>query len=453
MRIHLIATGGAVMHNLAIALHLKGYQVTGSDDEIFEPAKTRLAKYGLLPEKWGWYPENIRDDIGVVILGMHAHKDNPELRHAIELGLKVFSFPEYLYEQSKAKKRVVIGGSHGKTTITSIIMHALKYNGIDFDYMVGSQLEGFDTMVKITSEAPIAIFEGDEYLSSPIDPRPKFHLYKPHIALLSGIAWDHINVFPTFENYTGQFTQFINLIEKNGTLIYFDSDPVLGRIIKETRADIRLVPYSSLPGITKSGITYLVFEGKYYPLQVFGEHNLQNIGGGMLVCRELGLTDEQFFTSIISFRGAAKRLQLVGSNENTNIYIDFAHSPSKLKATIKAVKEQFPGRSLVACMELHTYSSLNSEFLTEYYGTMMPADHAIIYFNPDTFGHKRLQPFTPEDVTTAFGGNNISVLSDPEKLATELLSYNWSEKNLLMMSSGNFSGIDLTEISKRILNM
>jgi UDP-N-acetylmuramate: L-alanyl-gamma-D-glutamyl-meso-diaminopimelate ligase len=451
MRIHLIATGGAVMHNLAIALHLKGYNVTGSDDEIFDPAKSRLMNYGLLPEKCGWSPENINPGIDVIILGMHARSDNPELIRAIELGLKIFSFPEYLYEQSKNKIRVVIGGSHGKTTITSMIMHVLKFNGYDFDYMVGSQLEGFDNMVRITDNAPIALFEGDEYLSSAIDTRPKFHLYKPHIALLSGIAWDHINVFPTFGNYIEQFRQFIRLIEPDGSLIYNKDDDSLNLITKDASTGLKLVPYTTIPFTTTSGVVYLKLKNKKYPLQVFGEHNLQNISGARLVCNEMGLNDEQFFKAITSFRGAARRLQLLGRNENTNIYLDFAHSPSKLKATIKAVKQQFPERQLVACMELHTFSSLNKEFLPEYYGTLLPADSAFIYFNPHTLEHKGLQPFTTEEVSVAFGGENLKVFTDADQLLSELLSLQWAGKNLLMMSSGNFSGTDMKELVKKIL--
>ncbi|MCX6257815.1 MAG: Mur ligase family protein [Bacteroidia bacterium] len=452
MRIHLIAMGGAVMHNLAIALHQKGYQVSGSDDEIFDPARSRLAKVGLLPLQWGWYPEKITPDINAVILGMHARADNPELERATGLGLRIFSFPEYLYEQSRNKKRVVIGGSHGKTTITSMIMHVLRYHHMDFDYMVGSQLEGFDTMVRITEEAPIAVFEGDEYLSSATDLRPKFHLYKPHVALLSGIAWDHINVFPTFENYIEQFRKFIGLIEKNGTLIYCQNDELLGMLTGSAPAGLKIIPYTTHESITQDGVTSLITDNNSYKLKIFGKHNLQNINGARLVCKELGVGDGQFYEAICSFAGAAKRLQLLAKNEHTSVFLDFAHSPSKLMATIKAVKEQFPARKLVACMELHTFSSLNMNFLSEYAGTMLPADIAYVYFDPHTIEHKRLPAISPEMVAHAFGGSNIEVFTEPGEMTERLLSTHWHNSNLLLMSSGNFSGIDFPELAQKVVN-
>ncbi len=452
MRVHFIAIGGAVMHNLAIALHKKGYLVSGSDDEIFEPSKSKLNKHGILPEYSGWNAEIIDNNIDAVILGMHAHADNPELIKAKKLGLEIYSFPEYLYQQTKNKKRVVIGGSHGKTTITSMIMHVLLDNNLDFDYMVGAQLEGFDTMVKLT-DAPIAIFEGDEYLSSTLDLRPKFHLYKPHIAVISGIAWDHINVFPTFENYVEQFKIFIDLIEANGTLIYYKNDDELMNIINNSRADIKKLAYTTHNYVLKNGITYLKTKTEEYALNIFGEHNIQNIGAAKHVCSELGISDTNFYKSISFFAGASKRLQLLAKNDNTNVFLDFAHSPSKLKATTTAVKQQFAERELVACMELHTYSSLKKDFLPQYANTMQAADVAYIYFNPDTIRHKRLKEINPEQVVHAFGGKNVEVFTNSEILTQKLLQTNWENKNLLLMSSGNFSGINFNEFAKKIVDI
>ena len=373
MNVHLIAIGGSAMHNMAIAMHKKGFNVTGSDDEIFEPSKSRLAKLNLLPAKEGWDVNNIHAGLDAVILGMHARIDNPELIKAQELGLKIFSYPEYIYEQTKDKIRVVVGGSHGKTTITAMILHVLHFNKIDCDYLVGAQLEGFDTMVKLTKEAKIAVIEGDEYLSSPIDRRPKFHLYKPNIAILSGIAWDHINVFPTFDFYVEQFQIFVNQIEQGGSLVYCELDEEVKKVCEGARADIKKFPYSVPKHKIENGITMLTFDQLSIAdcqLEIFGDHNLMNLNGARLVCNQLNITDEQFYEAIKSFKGAAKRLELVKRNAVTAMYKDFAHSPSKLKATTQAVKKQFPNRKLIACMELHTFSSLTEEFLKEYKGSM-----------------------------------------------------------------------------------
>ncbi len=451
MKIHLIAIGGAVMHNMAIALHKKGYTVTGSDDEIFDPAKSRLEKHGILPEKWGWFPKKITEETDLVILGMHARENNPELQKAQELNIKMYSFPEYLYEQCKDKTRVVIGGSHGKTTITSMIMYVLNYMKVDFDYMVGAQIEGFDTMVKLSNTAKLAIFEGDEYLSSALDRRPKFHLYKPHIALLSGIAWDHINVFPTFNKYVEQFKIFINKIEKNGSLIYFDNDENILKLVKNADNSIKLFPYNEHENNVKDNNTYLLSKGKKYQLQVFGGHNLQNISGARYVCNQLGISDNDFYKAITEFKGAAKRLQLLKKNNNTNIYLDFAHSPSKLMATTKAVKQQFANRELIACMELHTFSSLNADFLKEYKNCMATADKAIVYFNPETIKHKQLAEITAKQVKEAFGGKNLEVITDAKEFKDFLINLKLENKNLLLMSSGNFSGINFNELANELI--
>ena len=451
MNVHLIAIGGSAMHNMAIAMYKKGFNVTGSDDEIFEPSKSRLAKLNLLPAKEGWDVNNIHAGLDAVILGMHARIDNPELIKAQELGLKIYSYPEYIYEQTKDKTRVVVGGSHGKTTITAMILHVLNFHKIDCDYLVGAQLEGFDTMVKLTKEAKIAVIEGDEYLSSPIDRRPKFHLYKPNIAILSGIAWDHINVFPTFDFYVEQFKIFVNQIEQGGSLVYCELDKEVKKVCEGSRIDIKKFPYAVPENKIENGITILKTDSAEIPLLVFGDHNLMNINGARLVCNQLGLNDEKFYEAIQSFKGAAKRLELVKRNDVSAMYKDFAHSPSKLKATTQAVKKQFPNRKLIACMELHTFSSLTEEFLKEYKGSMELADEAIVYFNQHTIEHKKLKPISEEQVKSAFGGNNIRVITDSKLLLEELLKMNFENKNLLMMSSGNFDGIDFKELGKNVI--
>lgn len=451
MRVHFIAIGGAAMHNLALALHAKGYEVTGSDDEIFEPSKSRLINKGLLPENEGWFPEKITPNIDAIILGMHARTDNPELLKAQELGLKIYSYPDYIYEQTKDKKRVVIAGSHGKTTITSMIMHVLKMCGKEFDYLVGAQIEGFETMVGLSDTAPFAIIEGDEYLASPIDRRPKFHIYKPHVAIISGIAWDHINVFPTFENYVDQFKIFIQLIEPGGTLIYCNEDYTLAKLVKADKSLIKKQAYLLPDHVIQDGITSLIKDNVIYaPLKVFGNHNLLNIQGARLVCAQLGITDEEFVAAISMFKGAAKRLELVFINEKTNIFKDFAHSPSKLLATTNAVKNQFPERKLIACMELHTFSSLNENFLGEYKNSMHLADEAYVYYNEHTIEHKKLKPITPQQVKDAFGTDNVTVINKTEDLIKVLQSKTWENSNLLMMSSGNFDGIKFEELAKTI---
>jgi UDP-N-acetylmuramate: L-alanyl-gamma-D-glutamyl-meso-diaminopimelate ligase len=446
MNVHFIAIGGSAMHNLAIALHHKGYNVTGSDDEIFEPSRTRLEKSGLLPATEGWEPGRITAELDAVILGMHARKDNPELIRATELGLRVYSYPEFLYEQSKDKKRIVIGGSHGKTTITAMILHVLKEYRVDCDFMVGAQLEGFEVMVRLTEEAPYMIFEGDEYLTSPIDPRPKFHLYKPDIALLSGIAWDHINVFPTFENYVEQFTQFIRLITPGGSLIFCESDPVLKEIALGTRDDIEILPYGLPEYRVEEGETHVVRGGKSYALAIFGRHNLMNLEGARLVCNQLGITNDRFMDAITTFKGASKRLELVKVSSGSIVYKDFAHAPSKVEATIDAVREQYPARNLVACLELHTYSSLSEKFLSHYAGTMGKADTAIIYFNPHAIQLKRLPDITPDQVRKGFDRADAEVYSDSKLLNERLQKERGKNTLFVMMSSGNFDGLDLSSL-------
>ncbi len=451
MKLHFIAIGGSAMHNLAIALKQKGYFITGSDDEIFDPAKSRLEKYGLLPKSIDWSEENINSDLDAIVLGMHAKKDNPELLKAQALGLKIYSYPEFLYEMSKEKIRIVIGGSHGKTSITAMILHALNHCGVEADFMVGAQLSGFEVMVKLTDNAKYMVLEGDEYLTSPIDLRPKFHLYNPNIALISGIAWDHINVFPTFDIYKEQFSIFCEKIEKEGSLIYCNEDKNVREIANSARKEIKKLPYGIIPNRIEKGKTIIEWEGKEYILKVFGEHNLMNIYGAMLACQEIGISNNDFLKAIQSFSGASKRLELVKENDNIAIYKDFAHSPSKLKATISALKNQFPDRKLVAAMELHTFSSLTSEFLLQYKGAMDMADLPIVYFNPKTIEHKGLKEITKEQVFSAFDREDIIICNKSSEVIDYIKTIKWENKNLLMMSSGNFDGINFDELANQLI--
>ena len=453
MHYHFIAIGGSAMHNLAIALHLKGDSITGSDDEIFEPSKSRLAKYNLLPSEVGWDINRIHSNIDAVILGMHARKDNPELIKAQKLGLSIYSYPEFIYEQTKDQLRIVIGGSHGKTSITSMILHVLSKNNINHNYMVGAQLEGFDCMVKLSKEAKIAVLEGDEYLSSPIDRRPKFHLYQPEIAVVSGIAWDHINVFPTFENYVEQFRIFVDKIGRSGRVIYFEDDNVLKEVVLNSSSKAIKIPYCTFPNQIKNGITYVRTEKEEIPLEIFGDHNLQNLNAAYHVCIQLGMKSVDFFSAIRSFKGASKRLELVQKNQSTAIYKDFAHSPSKLKATTSALKNQYPNRKLIACMELHTFSSLNKSFLDQYNGTMQEADLAFVYYNKKTLKHKKLDDLSADDVKKAFAGEYVTGLNSSKEMVNCLLKMKWEQQNLLLMSSGNFDGIQFTELAEKIITL
>lgn len=438
------------MHSLAIALHKKGYTVSGSDDEIFEPARGNLKSAGLLPPSDGWEPARIHAGLDAVILGMHAHADNPELARALELGLKVYSYPEFLYHETEGKTRVVIAGSHGKTTITSMVMHALKYNGIAFDYMAGSRLEGFDNMVGLQADTKIAVFEGDEYLASCLDRRPKFLLYQPQLALISGIAWDHINVFPTWENYVDQFRIFIASMPADGSLVYCAEDEALDALASATH-----------PALEKSGYRTPVYQdrdgacvieaGELYVMKVFGRHNMQNMEGARLICNRLGLENRDFYRAMTTFSGAGKRLQLLGESKTTAVYLDFAHSPSKVEATVKAVRERFPARRFTAVLELHTYSSLNRNFLSHYKQTMNTADEAVVFYSPDTIRHKRLAEISPDEVFQYFGTPGLSVFTEKAALQDFLYSIPREGQVLLLMSSGNFGGIDLQALTRRFL--
>jgi len=448
MNVHFIAIGGAAMHNLAIALHNKGYRVTGSDDEIFDPSKSRLETRGLLPENYGWFPEKVTSDIDAIVLGMHAKADNPELLKAQDLGLRIYSYPEFLYEQAKDKTRVVIGGSHGKTTITSMILHVMHYHDRDVDYMVGAQLEGFDIMVKLTEDNDFIVLEGDEYLSSPIDRRPKFHLYKPNIALLSGIAWDHINVFPTYENYVEQFSIFVDSIVRGGSINYNEEDTDVKRVVEASENQIRKLAYRTPEYTVEDGETLLETPEGPMPIEVFGAHNLNNLAGAKWICQHMGIDEDDFYEAISTFKGASKRLEKIAETSKSVAYKDFAHSPSKVAATTKAVKEQYSDRTLVACLELHTYSSLNAEFLKEYKGALDAADVAVVFYSPHAVQIKKLEEVTHEQIATAFEREDLIICTNPADFKDFLFSQNFDNKSLLLMSSGNYGGLDFDEVTK-----
>ncbi|MBV1925045.1 MAG: peptidoglycan synthetase, partial [Dokdonia sp.] len=450
MRVHFIAIGGSAMHNLALALHLKGEHITGSDDEIFEPSKGRLAARNILPNEYGWFPEKITSDLDAIILGMHAKNDNPELLRAKELGLTIYSYPEFLYEQSKNKTRVVIGGSHGKTTITSMILHVMHYHNKEVDYMVGAQLEGFDVMVKLTEENDFIVLEGDEYLSSPIDRRPKFHLYKPNIALLSGIAWDHINVFPTYENYVEQFDVFLNQITNGGAIIYNEEDLEVKRVVEDSTSQIKKYPYQTPHYKVENGETLLDTPEGPMPIEIFGKHNLNNLEGARWICQLMGVDADDFYQAISTFKGASKRLEKIAENDNTVAYKDYAHSPSKVKATTQAMKNQYPDRKLIACLELHTYSSLNPKFLKEYKGALDAADTAVVFYSPHAVEIKKLEAITLEQITEAFQREDLIVYTNSSDFKEFLFSQNFENTSLLLMSSGNYGGLDFDEVKELI---
>ncbi|QDO93771.1 peptidoglycan synthetase [Formosa sediminum] len=450
MNVHFIAIGGSAMHNLALALHNKGYQVTGSDDEIFEPSKSRLQAKGLLPEAFGWFPEKITTDLDAVVLGMHAKADNPELLKAQDLGLKIYSYPEFLYEQSKNKTRVVIGGSHGKTTITSMILHVMHYHDRDVDYMVGAQLDGFDVMVKLTDDNDFIVLEGDEYLSSPIDRRPKFHLYKPNIALLSGIAWDHINVFPTYENYEAQFKIFVDSIVNGGSITYNEEDEAVKRVVEASENPIRKLPYHTPEFTVEDGETLLETEEGPLPIEVFGAHNLNNLAGAKWICQHMGVDEDDFYEAIATFKGASKRLEKIAEGKTSVAYKDFAHSPSKVAATTKAVKAQFENRKLIACLELHTYSSLNAEFLKHYKGSLDAADKAVVFYSPHAVEIKKLEAVTKAQIASAFERDDLIIYTNPDSFKQFLFAQNLENSALLLMSSGNYGGLNFDDVKSLV---
>jgi UDP-N-acetylmuramate: L-alanyl-gamma-D-glutamyl-meso-diaminopimelate ligase len=450
MRVHFIAIGGSAMHNLALALHHKGDQVTGSDDTLFEPSKSRLDTYGLLPEELGWFTNKITPNLDAVLLGMHAKEDNPELLKAQELGLKIYSYPEYLYNQSKNKTRVVIGGSHGKTTITSMILHVMHYHDKEVDYMVGAQLEGFETMVHLTDDNEFIVLEGDEYLSSPIDRRPKFHLYQPNIALISGIAWDHINVFPTRENYLNQFEVFLELMKNGSILVYNEDDPAVKLLAEAATKPTRKHAYSVPKHQIIEGTTYLDTPEGDMPIEIFGKHNLSNLAGAKWMCQHMGIDEDDFYEAIATFKGASKRLEKIAESKTSVIYKDFAHSPSKVSATTAAVAAQYKERKIIACLELHTYSSLNPKFLAEYKNALDPADIAVVFYSPDAVEIKKLAPVSKEQILEAFDRDDLIVMTDPAAFKEWLLKQSLDHSTLLLMSSGTYGGLDFEEVKKLV---
>lgn len=450
MHLHFIAIGGSAMHNLAMALHEKGEHITGSDDEIFEPSKSRLKAKGLLPDEFGWFPEKITTGIDAVILGMHAKADNPELLKAKELGLKIYSYPEYLYEHSKGKTRVVIGGSHGKTTITAMVLHVMHYHDKAVDFMVGAQLDGFDTMVHLTDENDFILLEGDEYLSSAIDPRPKFHLYQPNIALLSGIAWDHINVFPSFKNYVEQFEIFLDTMTNGSTLVYNEEDDILSQLALNAKQPTRKHAYSTPEHSIEDGVTFLETAEGPMPVEVFGKHNLQNIAGAKWICQHMGVDEDDFYEAISDFSGASKRLEQIAETDKALVFKDYAHSPSKVIATTTAVKTQFPSKILMACLELHTYSSLNADFLKEYNEALNAADEAVVFFSPKALEIKQLEAITEHQIFEAFGRKDLKIFTDSKKFRAFLKSKTYLDHVLLLMSSGNYGGLDFEEVKRWI---
>lgn len=451
-RVHFISIGGTIMSNLAIALHHKGLHISGSDDEVYDPSKANLEANGLLPRKMGWDDRNISSDIDAVIVGMHAKEDNPELLKAKELKIKIYSFPEYIHEQSLNKQRIVIAGSHGKTTITSMILHVLHYWKKDFDYVVGASLPGIDNQVKI-SNAPVIIIEGDEYLTSPIDRTPKFLKYKHHIALITGIEWDHMNVYPDFETYTKQFEILADNTPKAGLLIHCAEDNLASIICTKDRFDVTPIEYTTHPHKINDQKSVLITNQGDVEVSIFGTHNMQNLAGAQQVLKKLGISDKQFYEAIPSFKGAWKRLQLVRSNKNASVYLDYAHSPSKVKATTKALKELKSNYDTIACFELHTFSSLNKEFLKQYAEKFKYVDKLFVYFDKHAMEVKKMPVLSKEYIRESIGHKNMIVHDEITILKEELLKEEWLKKNLIMMSSGNFNGLSIETLADEILQL
>lgn len=446
LNLHFIAIGGKVMHNLALAMSDEWHTVTGSDDEIYEPSLSRLEAAGILPEEMGWNPDRITEDLDYVILGMHAKSDNPELVRAKELGLKIMSFPEFIFEQSKDKQRIVVAGSHGKTTTSAMIVHALKENDKDFDYVIGAQLPGFDRMVKL-SDAPIIVIEGDEYLSSAIDRRPKMLLYKATTAIITGVSWDHINVFPTYEEYVNQFRVFLKELPSDGKVFYFEGDSSLRKLIEEKCSEARCIPYTQVEIEENRTV---VLGNKAYEMQLIGSHNYQNMKAAQRVCNDLGLSGKQFFRAMSTFKGANKRLEFIKNKKDRAVLIDYAHAPSKVEATVKAVKDFWPKRTLIAALELHTFSSLNKEFIPHYRHVFDPADIAIVYYSPHTLKMKNMPEISEEWLGNQIAHPKLKIFTEKSSLVKYLAALNYKNTNLLMMSSGSFDGFDLNKDGVKI---
>lgn len=452
-KIHFIAIGGSIMHSLAIELKQQGVEVSGSDDEIFEPSRSRLATHGLLPKEEGWFPERIHKDLDAVIVGMHAKADNPELQRAQSLGIPVYSFPEFIYRFAEDKQRIVVAGSHGKTTITSMIMHVLKHYGRSFDYVVGAKVEGFDNNIRLSEEAPVIIIEGDEYPAAVFKPEPKFFYYHPHITVISGIAWDHANVYPTEDEYVRQFEKLADLGSvKAGSIVYNKEDARLSSIVEgKERPDVSLIPYQTHPYRVQNGLYELKLPNKsHLAVEIFGKHNMANIAAAKAVCMRIGITEDMFYEAIRSFKGAQRRLQLISQSPAISVFSDFAHAPSKVKASIGALKERNPERRLLACLELHTYSSLNRNFLPQYKDSMKAADLRAVYFNPAKLLQKGLPTLHADDIRNAFNDPELQVFDDSRQMQEFIEKQVEPGMNVLLMSSGNFDNLDLQAVGQKL---
>lgn len=444
MRIHCISHWWRVTSSLAIQLKLLGHNVTGHDDEIYEPSKSALAQHGLLPQHEWWDADSVTSDIDMIVLGMHASADNPELLRAKELGLMIKSYPEVIYEFSKNKMRVVIAGSHGKTTTTSMVMHVLKHNGISFDWVVGGIVPGFDTMVSLDDNHKIIIIEWDEYPDGKINMTAKMLLYKHNIGILNGIAWDHITTYPTFDSYLLPFQTFVDQTPTDGFLGYYQDDQEVTNIMEHTDTQAQTVWYTVHPHIIRDGITYLQTPQWEVKLSIFWAHNCINISAAKLVCNQLDLSDEQFYAAIWSFTGAGNRLQLIHQDDAKHLTIlrDFAHSPSKLTATINAVKTQYPDRTIIGLFELHTFASLSASFLPEYKWSFDAADIACVYYDDHTFQIKRMTPLTKEVVINGFGRSDLVVQDSANDLQAWYDNLDLTNSVVVLMSSGNFGGVE-----------
>lgn len=445
-RIHLIAIGGSIMHNLALALDNQGHIVTGSDDQIFEPALTRLTTHGLLPARMGWYPEKITTDLDLIILGMHAKSTNPELARALELGIPIVSFPEYVARSSADKMRIVVAGSHGKTTTTSMLMHLFKALGKSFDYLVGAGIEGFDRMVSLT-EAPYIIIEGDEYLSSCLDSRPKFLHYNPQIAIITGIAWDHYNVFPTLELYHKSFADFILSMKEGSTLFYFEEDEALTNLVNDHGKHLNAYSYGAVPHVWQNGQSYIRDGELLFATSVFGSHNFQNMQAVISVCTQLGFPRQEVVEALSSFKGSRKRMELLAEGNGKAAYLDFAHSPSKVRATLNAFREKYPEKKILTIIELHTYSSLNLDFLPQYAGSLKDTDHAIVYYDSHALAIKNMNPLSEPDIKNSFKREDIDVISHINELEDKILRLRQGTDILIFMGSGNFGDLDLRKVA------
>jgi len=449
--VHFIAIGGSVMHNLALALKKMGMRISGSDDEIYEPAAGKL-KSGGIEANIGWQPEKMDASIDLVVLGMHAKADNPELAKAKSLKLPIVSFPDFIRRWSANQQRIVIGGSHGKSSITALAMHVLNQLNKKFDYLIGAEVEGFSLTVSL-SDAPIIIIEGDEYLASKLDPVAKFLKYDHHIGLISGIAWDHKNVFPSFEDYTQQFEQFADKTPKAGSIIYNEKDLLAKKIGEKEREDVRKVPYGVHDAVIKNGVTYL--KTKDYgevKISVFGDHNLENIGAVLALVKLLGIEEKAFYQAVQTFTGAKKRLEIVKQQGNDKLFKDYAHSPSKLEATTTALKKQFADSKVVVAYELHTFSSLNKEFIKEYKNTLSKADEAFIFINPHNIKNSHTDDLTTTEIQEAFNNTELTLFTDKHKLVEAMKKAKTTEKNIFaLLSSGNFDGLDIEEVSHKLI--